>query len=226
MDTRRMVSIGFILSCALGSTAAFAAPCGGATLTTYLTPNFTCTEDNGVLTFKNFLFNGPQIGLNASQINVSPIDVPGEVGFLFSGNFTVPAGQNATYVFSYFIDPPPVIIHGDQIDLDPIMFVSLQADLCTMAFTPNCSGTPLGTLNADSSNPPNSLRASTGLAPTNALGVRNTLTLTGSTNGASSQGFDNVSFVSPEPSGILLAASGLLGLLAYRSRAKLRKIRF
>src|SRR5258708_17363639 len=113
MDTRRMVIIGFILLCALGGTAAFAAPCGGATLTTYLTPNFTCTQDNGVLTFKNFFFNGPQIGLNASQINVGPIDVPGEVGFLFRGNFTVAAGVNATYMFRYFIAPPP-IVHAAQ----------------------------------------------------------------------------------------------------------------
>ncbi len=222
MDTRRTVIIALVLLCALGGTAAFAAPCGGATLTTYLTPNFTCTQDNGVFSFKNFFFNGPQIGLNASQINVSPIDVPGEVGFLFNGNFTVPAGVNATYVFSYFIDPPPVI-HSEQIDLDPIMFVSLQTDLCTMAFTPNCSGSPLGTLNASTTT---SLTASTTLGNLSALGVRNTLTLTGATNGATSQGFDNITSIAPEPSSVLLAASGLLGLLTFRTRAKLRKILF
>src|SRR5258708_6660684 len=118
MDTRRMVLIGFILLCALGGTAAFAAPCGGATLTTYLTPNFTCTQDNGIFTFKSFVFNGPQIGLNASQINVTPLDVPGEVGFMFGGTFIVAPGQNATYEIGYFIDPPP-IIHEEQLDLDP-----------------------------------------------------------------------------------------------------------
>src|SRR6266851_691112 len=123
MDTRRIVLIGLILLCTLGGTAAFAAPTcpSGVSLAAYLQPNFTCTEDNGILTFKNFVFNGPQTGLNASQINVSPIDQPalGEVGFLFIGNFMVPAGVNATYVFSYFIDPLPPIIHGEQIDLDP-----------------------------------------------------------------------------------------------------------
>ena len=220
----RNLLIGLILLCALGGTVAFSGPmpCSAAPLSTYTGANFTCTGDNGVFTFKNFVFNGPQGGLNSDQIILNPVDVQGEVGFLFSGTFTVPPGQNATYVISYFIDPPP-IIHEEQIDLDPIMFVSLQTDLCTMAFTPNCSGSPLGTLNASTTT---SLTASTALGNLNALGVRNTLTLTGSTNGASSQGFDNITFIAPEPSSILLAASGLLGLLAFRSRAKLRKIRF
>jgi hypothetical protein len=213
--------IGLILLCAFGGTAALAAQCSAGTLAQYTALNFTCTEDNGVFTFKNFLYTPPMGGLNANQVILNPIDVPGEVGFLFTGTFTVPPGMNAVYVLSYFIDPPP-IIHGEQIDLDPIMFVSLQTDLCTTAF-PCGGGNSLGSLKASSTT---SLMASTALANTNALGVQNTLTLTGATNGATSQGFDNITFIAPEPSGILLAASGLLGLLAFRSRAKLRKIRF
>jgi hypothetical protein len=161
------------------------------------------------------------MGLTANQINVTPITTNSKPGFTISGNFTAIQGQSTSYVFSYFIDPPP-IIHGEQIDLDPMASVVLQLDLCTTAF-PCAGGNSLGTLIADNSNPPNSLTASTLLANTNALGVRNTLTLTGT---GTSQGFDNITFLLPEPSGILLAASGLLGLLTFRWRAKPRKIRF
>jgi hypothetical protein len=218
MGTRRSVFTGLIVLLALEGTSAFAAgQCQGGPLTTFLQGGFTCTQDNGILTFKSFAYNGP---LSSDQIFVSPLDVPGEVGFLLMGNFTVQAGQNATYVLSYFIDPPP-IIHGEQLDLDPMGSVMLVEDLCVTAF-PCAGGNSLGKLTATTGN----TMASTGLGNLNALGIQNTLTLTGGATGANSQGFDNVTFVNPEPSTILLAASGLLGLLAFRSRAKLRRIRF
>src|SRR5260370_19552208 len=154
----RNVVIGLILLCALGGTAAFAAPtCSAGTLATYTQGGFTCTEDNGVLTFKNFVYTPPMGGLNASQITVNPLDAPGQVGFfLSSGNLNFTAG---VYVFSYFIDPPP-IIHGEQIDLDPMASVMLQVDLCTTQFSPNCGGMSLWTLTADNVNPAISLMAS------------------------------------------------------------------
>jgi len=222
MGTRRIVLTGLIVLMALSGTSAFAAvQCAGGTLTTYLQEGFTCTQDNGILTFKSFVYNGP---LSSDQINVSPLDVQGEVGFLFLGNFNVAPGQNSTFVLSYFIDPPP-IIHGDQLDLDPFGSVSLVEDLCVTAF-PCAGGNSLGKLITDNSNPPMSLHASIALANLSALGIQDTLTLNGGTGGANSQGFNNIVFIAPEPSGILLAASGLLGLLAFRSRAKHRKIRF
>jgi hypothetical protein len=218
-----------IVLLALSGTSAFAAGvCQGGALTTYLQGGFTCTQDNGILTFKSFVFTGALGGLNSDQIFVSPVDVPGQVGFMFTGagnlNFSVQPGQNATYVLSYFIDPPPVI-HSEQLDLDPFGSVSLVEDLCVTAF-PCAGGNSLGKLTVDNSNPPTSLHASIVLGNLNALGIQNTLTLNGGTGGANSHGFNNVTFVNPEPSTILLAASGLLGLLAFRSRAKLRKIRF
>ncbi len=69
--------------------------------------------------------------------------MPDQVGFLIWGNFTSIQGLSTTYVFSYFIDPPP-IIHGEQMDLDPIASVILQVDLCTTAFNPKCRGHVFG----------------------------------------------------------------------------------
>jgi hypothetical protein len=220
MGTRRIVLTGLLLLCAIGGTAAFAAPvCGGGSLSAYLAPNFTCTQDNGILTFKSFAFTPAPNGLTSDQITVSPADVPGAVGFFFNGNFTVSAGQNATYVLSYFIDPPP-IIHEEQLDLDPMGSVMLTEDLCVTAF-PCADGNSLGKLTATTANPMSAIA----LGNLNALGIQDTLVLTGGAIGANSQGFDNLTFIAPEPSSILLAASGLLVLLAFRSRAKLRKIR-
>jgi len=165
------------------------------------------------------VYNGPQ---SSDQINVSPLDVPGQVGFFFSGNFAVGPQQNATYVISYFIDPVPPIIHGDQLELDPFGSVSLVEDYCIGHVLLGCPAGSSGQITATTNSP----IATVQFANTNSLDVQNTLTLNGGPSGANSQGFKNTTFITPEPSGILLAASGLLGLLAFRSRAKIRKILF
>src|SRR5260370_23500531 len=141
MDTRRMVLIGLILLCALGGTSAFASetPCPTGSYALYLVSNFTCST--GVVTFGSFAYNGP---LNPAAITVTPITTDYAPGFFFGGSFMVPAGQNLTLVTSYFIDPPP-IIHGEQLDLDPMGSVMLTEDLCVTAF-PCAGGNALGKL--------------------------------------------------------------------------------
>jgi hypothetical protein len=227
MDTRRTVLIGLILLCALGGTTAFGAPmpCQSGTLTTYMKAGFACTQDNGVFTFDQFSFMGAAGGLSSDNITISPMDAADKIGFMFSGNFSVNQGQSATYVIGYFIDPPPVI-HSDQMTLDPMGAVSLDIDLCVTVF-PCAPGSSLGKLHADNTNPPNSLTDSkTFPNDLSTLGVQSTLNLDGTAGPANSMGFSNLTVVAPEPSSILLAASGLLGLLAFRARAKHRKIRF
>jgi hypothetical protein len=196
-----------------------------ANLDFYLTSGFACTQ--GGNTFQSFVFSTSfsmgQMGLNPSQIQVKPATGPSSVGFLIMGSFTADIGKSATYVFSYFVDPPP-IIHGEQVTLDPFGDVTLVTDLCITPF-PCAPGNSLGTLTATTANP-----MAMGTFPQDqpALGVRNTLTLIGGNIGANSAGFDNVTLLTsmPEPSTILLGGSGLLGLLAFRWRAKRRKSRF
>jgi hypothetical protein len=181
-------------------------------------PAFTCST--GLFTFKFFTFNESMGGLDPNLILVSPIESPAGIGFLYSGNFAAAQGQTFTYVFSYFIDPPPPIIHGQQVDLDPTGMVTLQTALCASAF-PCPGGSDLGTIIATTASPNPPPRQ---LAPTNMLGVQNALTLNGNGGPATSQGFDNITLVIPEPAAVLLTASGLLGLLALRSRAKIRQV--
>ncbi len=155
--------------------------------------------------------------LDPNLILVVPINTPSQIGFQFLGNFLPLAGQPSTFVLSYFIDAPP-IIHGEQNDLDPINFVTLNTDLCGFAAFPCVGGINLGTITATTGQP---LGKTTLMSDVNALGVKNTLTVSGT---ATSGGFDNITFLSPEPAAILLMATGLLGMLALRSRKKLRQV--
>jgi hypothetical protein len=210
-----LVFLVFVLGAA---SAKGATTCPTGPLSQYLVAGFTCQTDNSI--FSDFGAEIPPGGVPASAIQVVPLSGPGLVGFQFNANFTASAGQTIDYLFGYFVDPPP-IIHGEQIDLDPFGDVSLQTDLCITAF-PCAPADSLGTLNTTTGNP----MASTQFPNTSTLAVQSTLTLTGGNTGATSQGFDNVTFITPEASSMLLAASGLLGLFAFRWRAKLRKIRF
>ncbi len=195
--------------------------CPGATLQTYITGGFSCTEDGGVVTIKQFSFTQPVGGLNASQINVVPVDVPGQIGFQFLGTFVANQGQKFTYSLSFFIDPPP-IIHGERLDLDPTGAVTLNTVLCSNSIVPCAAGNTITTLVVTTQSP----IASAPLADLNVLGVQDTFTLDGTNGQATSGGFDNITTITPEPAAILLTASGLLGLLAFRARTKRRGIRF
>jgi hypothetical protein len=208
----------FIIFAIAAASANGATTCPIGPLSQYLVAGFTCQTDNSV--FSDFGAEIPQGGVPASAIQVVPLSGPGLIGFQFNGNFTVSAGQSIDYLFGYFVDPPP-IIHGEQIDLDPFGDVSLQTDLCVTLF-PCAPADMLGTLNTTTGN----TMASTQFPSTGTMAVQDTLTLIGGNTGATSQGFDNMTFVTPEASSMLLVVSGLLGLLAFRRRGKLHKIRF
>jgi hypothetical protein len=207
----------FVIFVIAAASANGATTCPTGPLSPYLVGGFTCQTDGSI--FSDFGYEIPPGGVPASAIQVVPLSGPGFAGFQFNGSFTASQEQTITYLFGYFVDPPP-IIHGEQIDLDPFGDVSLQTDLCITLF-PCAPADSLGTLNATTGN----TMASTQFPNTGTLAVQSTLTLTGGNTGATSQGFDNVTFTTPEASSMLLAASGLFALLAFRWRAKLRKIR-
>jgi len=198
---------------------AFAGSCQpGPLADPYLTPNFTCSL--GPFNVKSFFFSESAGGLDPHMIFVTPIVSTNFVELLLQGNFTASPQQMFTYRFSYFIDAPP-IIRGQQDDLDPMGLVTLQTDMCMVTF-PCPGGQGLGTNTATTMNPMAQTLFGMNL---NALGLQNTLTLDGSGGPATSAGFDNITLLTtPEPAAILLTASGLLGLLAFRSRKKLRQV--
>jgi hypothetical protein len=218
MGFRRDLLVFLLILCALGGASAVAAPtCQLNPLSTYLAPAFSCTLDQ--FTVKTFSFSESLGGVDPTLILVNPIATPSQIGFVIQGSFTASPSQAFTYIFSYFEDPPPPIIRGQQIDLDPTGLVTLKTELCMSAF-PCPGGQALGTLNVNTGSP----TAQLPLTLTNMLGIQNTFILDGSGGPATSQGFDNITQLAPEPSAILLTASGLLGLFAFRFRAKIRQV--
>jgi len=142
------------------------------------------------------------------MILVTPIDTPGAIGFQFTSVFDELPGSSNSYSISYVVDPPPAIIHGERIDLDPTGGVTLITNLCS-AYP--CVGEPdLGTLVATPASPV----ASTTFTPDrNFVAVQNSLLVNGP---ATSNGFSAVSLLAAPASG----GSGLADtahLVAYAS---------
>jgi hypothetical protein len=222
MGYRRKAAVLLLILSALSGASAVAAPmpCQPGSLGgTYLAPAFSCTL--GLFTATNFFFSESAGGVDPNLMLVNPISAPTQIGFGVRGMLTANQGQMITYIFSYLIDAPP-IIRGQENTLDPTGLVTLQTALCKAAF-PCPGGQGLGTLTATTAQP--TAQTPMDFQPNlNALGLQNTLVLDGSGGPATSGGFDNITFLAPEPAAILLTASGLLGLLAFRTRVKLLQI--
>jgi hypothetical protein len=201
-----------LVLCVLAGAAAYAAPCQPGLLSSYLGEGFTC--DAGDFVIKSFTYQAPQGGTPASAVTVSPSDVPGMISFSFNGPFTAGLGQSSTYTLTYFIDPPRPIIHGESSVIEP---GTLVTNLCSTAFP--CQ---IGAFFTSLIVTPQKPTAST-IFPQDLtmLGVQNILTVDA---GDFVNGFGNTTLVIPEPAAFFLTAFGLVGLLVFRSRAKLREV--
>ncbi|MFL6447961.1 MAG: hypothetical protein ACJ746_09775 [Bryobacteraceae bacterium] len=170
-----------------------------------------------------------------SQILVTPISSATTEGFSFSAlvdgtnYFSTPSGS-VRYEINYTVDPATA---GADLDLDP-PFGDVRAtqSYCLNDVFPNCVLGAEVAQTVSTANPPSSLSSRIGfpiLPPSLVLvDVRTAITLNGPA------GFDslNAAFTTipvsavPEPSGALLALSGLLvgaGLVCVRRRLPLRK---
>ena len=178
--------VSLTMFCGLAGASANAGVCPTTSLLSYLTPGFTCTL--GIFTVKSFTFQTTGSALPSDSITLTPINQASQIGFTFSGTFSLNTPKTATYTISYFVDPPPDIIHGDQMDLDPSGAVSLQTDLCAVAF-PCPGGSTLGTLVAT----PAKTTVGTLFNPNiHMVGVQHKLTVDASAAPATTNGFDNV----------------------------------
>jgi len=209
-------------------------PCTMAPLTTYVGFSSTgCTF--GSFTFKDFTFSvlgmsGGYTPLGAGGITVNPAAAPGMLALNFGGAFSVTGNESVDYLITYTVDPPPIIIHGWDLDLftfTPVApgLASITTDLCrTSAFSGAVC--PAGAANTFSLNVFHDgtggsvTSTGVGFAPTNVVGVRSSISLDGNGASADFASFTNTTDLIPEPSTFLLIAGGLcaLGLLRRRRR--------
>jgi hypothetical protein len=212
-----------------------ALPCATSTLDNYVSLGEVGCSLGGVFDANGFEFTGAPLA--ASDITVTPTvtSLGGNIvliDFNISGNFTNTTSGPITYTFDYILDPlRPPVINGSSIGLDPSGV--LTENLCAGGvFTGSaCPETaffaPL-VANADLMSP--ILTASTGFPM--AVSIVDYHIVLELQPGDSAGGFDSKSITGlgagsstvPEPGAGSLATAGLLGLLAFRSRAKLRQV--
>jgi hypothetical protein len=186
-----------------------------------------CTVHANLVKDFEFVVVGSPTGsptpVTSTNISVAPPAGPSNFSLAFSSQgFSVTAGQSIAYQLSYFIDPPPPVIHEFEMEMwteTPVApgSATIVASLCIGANFASgvCSGA-LASLSVFHSGTSHKLFDSVTFAGTNALGVQNLITLDAVKGGSANfTGFRNSSV--PEPGGPLLVAAAL-AMLAWRRR--------
>jgi len=198
-------------------------------------------SSGGEVVFDGFTFPAPvstggATVLDASQIELTPVNSALGGSFDFSGDFAVGANQSATYDIDYFLllDPGP-ILSGGGVRLDPSGDVSVTESICADSFfgtdgsghtvcetnTPNgiVESTPQS-FSVNDSNPPYSLSTEFDLDPPayNSAFVETEIVLIGGTSGAESGGVVAGFTDTPEPVTSLLCLGGLIAIGIFRRR--------
>lgn len=164
------------------------------------------------------------------------------VDFNFSGDFTNSGANDITYTFDYTLDPAQPVINGASLSLDPGGL--LTENICAGGiYTSQISGftcapagpiTPFPTSLFVNDIPPTPQpSASTSFSPPNSFHLVDYHLILDLPPGASAGSFDSGTVTAlgpntgvPEPASIIPAAAGLLGVLGFRSRWRLRRAFF
>jgi len=221
------------------SAIAGAAPCVTGTLQSYIDSDLSggCSIQD---TFFRFDFvsqvvSGSPVVATSSQITVTPISTSTSEGFSFSAMvngtnyFSTPSGS-VTYAINYTVDPATT---GADMNLDPPFGdVSATQSYCLNDVLPSCSHGLELSQTVSTHNPPSSLTSRiTFPIPVSSLAlvdVGTSITLNGPAGFDSlNSAFETTTVAAiPEPSGSLLALSGLslVAIVGYtRRRSTIRK---
>lgn len=224
MQTLRLGLLGL-----LWCMASYAAPCGSATLLTYI--GFAATGCSvGPFTFHDFSFSvlsstGGPATIGAADINVTVVTGPSKYGLNYaSSGYNLTAGQSVNYLLTYTVDPPPPIIWGMELDMitntpvAPGTATVTSVECVGAAFVGSVCGTSTVT-NTVFHNGGTSFHL-TDVEPipaTTTIGDRTTIVLDATSGGSSSFTSFTEAVLIPEPG--TLGLSGLaLGLVLLRRR--------
>jgi MYXO-CTERM domain-containing protein len=191
----------------------------------------TLLIDENLYTFKNFEFNVlfAEVPLSPSEIGVQPILGPSQIGWRFSGDFSVVGSEREQYLLSFYIDPLPPDIWRieDVMEVNSPVAPGIASVLTTFCAGANfvdgsaClpPGTP-GTLFVFDDGIAPMRRNSVSFTPVNNIAIRNLITLEANGASADFEALNNTVYLLPEPGSWLLAAGGLAGLVALRKRRR------
>ena len=211
-----------------------ATPCTNQTLDQYVSLGVGGCSLGGVFDANSFTFSTSGGPLGAADITITPtVMIVGgtvvNINFNFSGDFSNNTSGPITYTIDYILDPRPPVINGASLALDPSGV--LTEDICAGGIFISSVCQPPGTSFFDVLVATGAITTASTAFPSSVSTVEYHLVLT-LQPGDSAGGFDSGSVTGlgaggndvPEPISGSLTTAGLVGLLAFRSRAKLRQI--
>jgi hypothetical protein len=159
--------------------------------------------------------------LPAANVDLSPSGIG--LAFSFPGGITVPAGEQMAALFRYTVDPPPPILDGFGVRLDPTGASSLTGIVTYSQKTPGSSQFgKSGTLNISLSGDAAQHYVLSDFQsfnfPANLVQVTLFITVGGTDEAATSNGGTSGAVGTPEPAAIGFVGFGLATLAMLRRR--------
>jgi len=229
------------------ASAAWGSTCANTTLNVYTATSFSCTLDG--LTFSDFSFLAPTGMPTSNEVDLVPVNDGTDVGFMFDGPFSAPAGFSDDAILSYMISQSTgsnTTMTGDTVSLLSAgasgtgAAAQISEGICTTTAQSNGACVPPSNsynlfvdYNSNGSGTQSDSVTFASPATTQAV-IKNIVTDggTGTSGGALISSFENTTQVSgggstgggpvPEPGSMLMLGSGLIAT-SMLLRRKVRK---
>jgi len=224
----KLVQLLVVLACVvlLGGVV-FADSCPATTLDNYLGAGYSCGINDK--TFSSFQYsyssNPPGFGIPAGGIAVTPITTPGNPGLQFSAGWFASTSsgvleEDSLIQYQVNVNPGGNLITDLSLSIGGVGFtgtgaVFVDETACLGAILPSCTGGQIVTLSVYDSSAGSKLFDEVSFAGVSEVSVAKDITIQAGTNGDARLSLVTNQFSEgqvPEPSGIALFGTGVLGL--------------